>query len=319
MGAINADCLYQVNELVLDGETVIDRVKVTPGGSAANTIYGLARLGIKTGFIGAVGDDEQGKASIESFETASVDTSQIQIKRGEKTGYTLCLSDKLGKRSIYVSSGANSLFEWRDINWNYLSQAKVVHFSSFVDDRQFNIQVELAQKLPASAKVSFAPGMLYAARGIEALSPLLKRTHILFINKEEVARLTSRDFIAGAEKCLQLGCQIVVVTLGEGLALEPGKVFSSYILHRGKEYKIESQPPHRQERGAEAIPRDFQSETTGAGDAFAAGFLFGLLKGNNLERCGKLGDKMAHYAMTKAGAREGLPELNTILSVTENH
>ncbi|MEA3442650.1 MAG: PfkB family carbohydrate kinase [Chloroflexota bacterium] len=314
MGAINIDCLCQVNEIVLDGETSIHHLKLTPGGSAANTIYGLSRLGIETGFIGATGDDEQGKASIESFETAGVDTSQVQTKKGKGTGYTLCLSDKLGRRSIYVSSGANSLLEWQDISISYLSQARVVHFSSFVDDKQFNIQLRLAEKLPAAVKFSFAPGMLYVNRGIKALSPLFKRTDILFSNKDEIERLTGKDFITGASECLQLGCQIVVVTLGAGAALEPGKAFSSYIRLRDKEYKLESQLRHLQLRSGEGIPGKSQPETTGAGDAFAAGFLFGLLKGKDLEQCGKLGDRMAYYAMTRTGARDGLPELSQFLA-----
>jgi ribokinase len=299
MGAINIDYLCQVKEIIIDGETVIERIKATPGGSAANTIYGLARLGISTRFIGAIGDDEDGKACLRDFEAVSVDTSQVQIKRGEKTGYTLCLSDKLGKRSIYVSPGANSLLDSRNVNLNYLNQAEIIHLSSFVDDTQFNIQLDLLKKLSNSTKVSFAPGMLYAVKGIKALSPLLQRTHILFINKEEMERLTEKDFKAGARECLDLSCQIVVVTLGEGSGLESGAVLSSYICDRNGEYEIEARFGHR----------EAPSETTGAGDAFAAGFLFGFLSRKSIEECGRLGDKMAHFAMSKIGAREGLPDV----------
>ncbi len=96
IGTINTDCLCQVEEIVTDGETIIDHIKTAPGGSAANTIYGLGKLGVKTGFVGAIGDDEKGRASIQAFETVGVDTIQIRIKEGKKTGYALCLSDKLG-------------------------------------------------------------------------------------------------------------------------------------------------------------------------------------------------------------------------------
>jgi len=321
IGAINIDCLCQVKELVTDGETVMEHIKTAPGGSAANTIYGLAKLGIRTGFIGATGDDEEGKASVRDLKAVGVDTSQIQIKKGEKTGYALCLSDKLGRRSIYVLPGANNLLDWQDISLTYLNQAKIVHLSSFVEDKQFNIQIELVEKLSNSVKISFAPGMLYAIKGIKALLPLLTRTHILFINRGEIEQLTGKDFTSGAKECLGLGCQIVVVTLGKGLASESGKVFTSYICHGKEEYKIESRPRHCEafplrhceERSDEAIPGEAQPEATGAGDAYASGFLFGFLKGENLQQCGQLGDTMARYAMSKAGAREGLPGLNAIL------
>jgi len=302
MGAINTDCLCQVREIVTDGESVIDHIKAAPGGSAANTVYGLAKLGIRAGFIGATGDDTEGRTSIRDFESVGVDTSGIQIKKGEKTGYALCLSDKLSKRSIYILPGANNLLDWQDINLDYVNQTKMIHLSSFVNDKQFNIQTELVEKLPASVKISFAPGMLYATKGIKPLSPLLAKTHILFTNREEMEQLTSMDFSAGAKKCLSLGCQIVVVTLGRGLPLAPGKTFSSYICHASREYKIE---PQKQIRKA-------QPEATGAGDAFATGFLFGFLKGRSLEQCGQLGDMIARHALSKAGAREGLPTLPEI-------
>lgn len=302
IGAINTDCLCQVEEIVTDGETIIDHVKTAPGGSAANTIYGLAKLGVKTGFIGAIGNDEKGKTSVQALETAGVNTSQIRIKEGEKTGYALCLSDKLGRRSIYVLPGANNLLDWQDIDLNYVNKAKMVHLSSFADDRQFNIQIELAEKLPNSVKISFAPGMLYAIKGIKTLSPLLTKTHILFINREEMEQLTGKDFATGAKECLKLGCQIVVVTLGRGLALESGRAFTSYICHGKKEHRIESQKQIW----------ETQPEATGAGDAFAAGFLLGFLKKKNLEQCAQLGDIIAHYALSKTGAREGLPTLSKI-------
>ena len=63
-GALNMDYLYGVKQTVLDGEVPIDHIKAAPGGSAANTIYGLAKLGVRTGFVGAIGDDEQGETCL---------------------------------------------------------------------------------------------------------------------------------------------------------------------------------------------------------------------------------------------------------------
>jgi len=308
MGALNIDYLYRVNDIILDGETSIESIMTAPGGSAANTIYGLAKLGVKSGFIGVTGNDEGGKTSLESLATVGVDTSQIQAKEGEKTGQSLCLSDKRGRRSLYISAGANNLLEWQDVHLSYLEHARIIHLSSFVNDRQFNLQIELAQKLPASVKVSFSPGMLYASRGMKALSPLLKRTHILFVNKGEIELLTGREFISGAEECIKSGCHIVVVTMGKGIALESGKTFTCYIRHGDKTHKIE---PHF--APGEASP--LHPEGTGAGDAFAAGFLFGFLRGKDMPQCGTLGNNMALHAINQSGAREGLPTLPQITAL----
>ena len=297
-GALNMDYLYGVKQTVLDGEVPIDHIKAAPGGSAANTIYGLAKLGVRTGFVGAIGDDEQGETCLKELQDIGVDTTYIRIKKGKKTGLALCISDELGRRAIYVLPGANSLLNSRDIDVNYLSQAEIIHFSSFVDEQQFNIQAELLEKLSGSVKISFAPGMLYAAKGILALSPLLRKSDILFINKDELEKLTGEDFMSGAKKCLKQGCQIIVVTLGKGLTLEPGKVITGYICAKDHEYKVET-----------AVDFGGQPDSTGAGDSFAAGFLFGLVKQRRLDECGRLGDTMAHFAMREIGARAGLPTL----------
>jgi len=301
-GAMNMDYLYRVKKITAEGEQVVEDFKLMPGGSAANTIYRLAKLEINTGFVGVVGEDENGKALLEDFEVVGVNTSQIQIKKRAKTGSTLCLSDKSGKRALYVLPNANSLFNTKDINLDYLKQAKIVHLSSFANDEQFNVQINMARELTTSIKIAFAPGMLYALKGLGTLAPLIKRTHILFTNKPEIEQLTGKDFKAGAKDCLSQGCHIIVITLGKGSTTKKGDIITSYICSDSEECKIK----------AEAPASRLQLETTGAGDAFAAGFLFGFLKGRKLEECGLLGNIMAQSAIGNLVAREGALSLAQI-------
>jgi ribokinase len=298
-GAMNIDHLYKVDEIVADREQLVGGFESLPGGSAANTIYGLANLGIKAGFVGAIGIDDDGEELIKDFKAVAVDTSRIRVKQEEKTGSTICLSDRLGGRAIYVSPGANNLLGPEDIDLAYLNQAQMVHLSSFVDDRQFNLQVDVTEKLSISVMVSLAPGMLYVARGLKALVPLLKRTHIVFMNREEIERLTGESFSAGARELVKSGCRIVVITLGKGLAKGKDRMVMAYIYDGNGKYEVES------EKASSKSPL----ETTGAGDAFAAGFLFGFLKGKKLEECGLLGDIMASFAIREVGARKGLSTL----------
>ena len=297
LGALNIDHLYKVERILDDGETVVKEAQSSPGGSAANTIYGLAKLGVNTGFTGVVGDDADGKIMVQDFQKVGVDTGQIRVKRGTKTGSVLCLSDKLGRRSLYVMPGANSLLSSEDIDLGYLSQARLLHLSSFVDEQQFEMQKRLLRDLPSSVKVSFAPGNLLTARGLSCLAPLISRTHILFLNRDEIRQLTGADFPSGAQECLSQGCQIVVVTLGKGIVAPDGRRLSYYIATQQVKYEVEKQ----EEPG---LPT---AETTGAGDAFAAGFLYGFVKGKNLQKCGVLGDVVAHFCLSKPGARAGLP------------
>jgi len=300
-GAMNIDGLYRVDELVVDGEQLVTDFDSLPGGSAANTIYGLAKLGVKTGFVGAVGNDEAGKELLNDFKVAAVDTGKIRVK-GTATGSTICLSDKLGRRAIYVSPGANNLLSSKDIDVAYFNNARVVHLTSFADDRQFKLQVDLVKRLKKSASVSLAPGMLYTVKGLKALMPLLERTHIAFMNREEIECLTGKDFRAGTRELMQLGCRIVVVTLGKGLAESRAGMMTARICDEKREYYI----------GSEKVSPKSALESTGAGDAFAAGFLFGFLKGKSVEECGLLGDIMAGFVIREVGARAGFPTLSRL-------
>ena len=301
-GAMNIDHLYKVDEIVADGEQSVNGFESLPGGSAANTIYGLAKLGVKAGFVGAIGIDDDGEELIKDFKNVAVDTSQIRIKQEVKTGSTICLSDRLGGRAIYVSPGANNLLGPEDIDLAYLNQSQMVHLSSFADDRQFNLQVGVTEKLSISVTVSLAPGMLYVTRGLKALVPLLERAHIVFMNREEIERLTGDGFKSGAREIVKSGCRIVVVTLGKGL--DKGKVgmVTAYIYDGKEEYEVES----------EKVTSKLPLESTGAGDAFAAGFIFGFLRGKRLEECGLLGDIMASFGIRAIGARKGLPTLSQL-------
>ena len=301
LGALNIDHIYKVEHILDDGEAVVLDTCLSPGGSAANTIYGLAKLGMKTGFSGVVGDDDGGRILLQDFQQVGVDITNIRVKKGAKTGSVLCLSDKLGRRSLYVLPGANNLLTINDLDFTHINQARMLHLSSFADDRQFKVVLELVDKLDSSVKLSFAPGALYAVKGLKALAPILKRTHLLFINENEIRQLTGEDVIGGAESCLRQGCQKVVVTVGTGKRLRKA-IAVGYIRDAEHEYIIE---PVSRDIGAGV-------DTTGAGDAFAAGFLYGLLKGKGLEECGRLGNIVAQFCITKIGAREGLPTLNQL-------
>ncbi|MBA7660083.1 Ribokinase [subsurface metagenome] len=301
LGALNIDHIYKVERILDDGEAVVTEAALFPGGSAANTIYGLAKLRVRTGFTGVVGDDAEGKILVQDFQKAGVDTSQIRLKHGTQTGSVLCLSDRLGKRSLYVIPGANNLLAIDDLDLTYINQARMLHISSFVDDRQFKILLELMEELDSSIKVSFTPGALYAAKGLKALTPILARTRVLFVNQSEIAQLTKGDITAGVESCLKQGCHIVVVTLGKG-TIWKNVTATSYIRDIENEYIVE--PSKRNILSA--------IDTTGAGDAFATGFICGLLNGKRLEVCGRLGDIIAQFSISKMGARAGLPTFNEL-------
>ena len=309
LGAMNMDYLCHVESILQDGEAAIKEFALSPGGSAANTVYGLAKLGHGAGFIGAVGDDENGQLLTRSLRHAGVDTSRIKVMRGANSGMVVALSDTLGRRSLYVLTGANCLLSLDATDVECVNQAELLHLSSFADSVQFDASIDLVRRLKPSVKISFAPGALYATLGLRNLASVLERTDILFLNRSEIQELTDLDVMAGAEVCLKSGVRTVVVTLGAGMEIQTGKGARrrtvnalSYIRDSRREYFIEGNVSNEMKL----------VEATGAGDAFAAGFLHGWLSKKDWQTCGLLGDLAARFSMRKLGAREGLPTVGQL-------
>lgn len=295
-GALNYDRLYIVKKIPAAGEEIVtSKIVEDAGGSAANTIVGLSRLELKSGFIGIVGNDDEAKLIMNAFETDKVDTSNISVTSSGRTGSVVGLVDKNGDRSLVVNPGVNNSLEISDINIGYAKKTRVIHLSSFVGSKQLGEQIELlriVKKDRPEIKISFSPGMIYARKGMEELYPIIKETHVLFLAENEVKLLTGLEITQTGrtlEKVgkvfLNRGVKLVAVTLG---------TIGCYVTDGETSRFIASHSPKK------------VVDTTGAGDAFAAGFLFGLLKNKDLGICGEYGNRVASECITKYGARKGL-------------
>jgi len=215
-GALNVDMLFKVDRLAgAEEERFIEDYTEVCGGSAANTVVGLARLGCKVGFIGKVANDREGKLQIDCFSDEGVDTSGIiQAKQG-KSGSVLGFVDKKGARALYINSGVNDTIEPREINYSYLSQTKFLHQSSFVGEKSFRAQKKLLAALPNDVKISFDPGSVYAQKGFAAIEPIIRSSYVLMPNAVELELLTGEaDYCKGADLIIGLGVKIVAVKLG---------------------------------------------------------------------------------------------------------
>ncbi len=288
-GALNLDRLHKVNKIAAENEeTYIENITQDAGGSAANTIYALAKLGMSTGFIGAIGDDVEGEFLLNSLKETGVDLSGIGVRKGKKTGVVNVFIDPSGERAMYVYPGANSNIKMEDLSLEYLNKSELLHMTSFAEDEQLVVQKELLAKegLSHDIKVSFAPGSLYVQKGLNAIIPIIEKSYIIFLNQDEVEILTARGYPEGAEFLHNKGCNIVVITLRESGCYIKSVEGSLHV---------------------DAIKSDVV-DTTGAGDAFVAGFLYGLISDNLLEKCGLLGNALASKCITKVGARIGLPD-----------
>jgi ribokinase len=176
-GALNVDKLFKVNKIVAaDEEGFITDCEEACGGSAANTIVGLARLGCKVGFIGKVGDDREGKMLLDDFRKEGVDTGGVTCAGEGRSGVAMGFVDQKGDRTLYIDPGVNDMIDLDPKDWKYASQSKFLHLTSFVGEKSFQAQEQLAARLPESVRVSLDPGELYARKGWHRLESLMKRS-----------------------------------------------------------------------------------------------------------------------------------------------
>jgi len=294
-GALNVDRIYSVERIPgKDEEVFVKELQKHPGGSAANTLAGLARLGMETGALGIIGDDADGLFILEDLKKEGVDIHGIirrTIGAFSRTGKAFILSDAEGNRAIIIDPGANDTISYEEIDIEYIKKSRLLHITSFAcknGENSFLTQKKLVKEI--SITVSFDPGNLYAHKGLNALKDIIEKTEVFMPNNKELKILTGKDYVRGAEEIISLGADIVVVKLGgKGCYITNGKS------------SVEIPPFH-----VKVV------DTTGAGDAFNAGFLYAYLNGMDLEYCGKLGNLIAAHCVQKTGARMGLPFHNQI-------
>jgi len=284
-GALNLDKIYTVGEIAGAGqETFVESLTVSPGGSAANTIAGLARLGSKTGYIGKLANDQEGRYLLDNLKRDGTDTSGIIISRNGRSGVCVGFVDHSGERALYIDPGVNDDLISREVGVAYADSSQILHLTSFVGDAPFDAQRHLV-KMSKKAWISLDPGELYAKRGLLALYPILKRTSVFLPNEKELRSMTKKGYRRGSKDLLARGVETVAVKLAER---------GCYVSDGTEGYLI---PAYKRKA----------KDTTGAGDAFCAGFLYGLLNEKDLYVCGKLGNFVASRCISEYGARNGLP------------
>jgi ribokinase len=284
-GGLNVDKLFKVNKIAkAEGENYIKDCEEACGGSAANTIVGLARLGCNVGFIGKVADDREGKMLVEDFCREGVDIKGVIHSKHGRSGTAMGFVDEKGDRALYVDPGVNDAIEFNEIDMRYTFQTRFLHLTSFIGEKSFQTQKKIVEVLPQNVKLSLDPGELYARKGA-MLEPIIEKTFVLMPNLNELEMLTkTADYRKGANVLLKKGAEIVAIKLGsKGCYVTDGR--ENHIVEPFKVKVV---------------------DTTGAGDAFCAGFLYG---------CGRLGNFVASRCIMKMGARPGLPHLKDLKSL----
>ncbi len=270
----------EMNEII---KMASSKPSMVPGGSAANTIFGLAELGLPTAFLGKVGNDNEGRFYVERYAGMGGDIGHFKKTADKPTGRCLSMVTPDSERTMRTDLGAASLLSPEDIAEENFSGIGLVHIEGYLLFNRPLLQkiLEIAKKHTCKISLDLAS---YEVVGIskDVLPDMLtKYVDIVFANEDEAAAFTGTKDMDRALDVLSEYCGTAIVKLGKK---------GSIIRSGGEKVTI----------SAELV--DKPVDTTGAGDLWASGFLYGFLNGKSLADSGKFASLVSAEVVKVMGA-----------------
>jgi sugar/nucleoside kinase (ribokinase family) len=257
------------------------------GGSAANTMAGLASLGGKGLFVGKVKDDALGRAFQDSMREIGVHYDTPMARDGASSACSVIVVTSDGHRSMNTYLGASREMTPADVDADAVANAAVLYIEGYLWDAPeakaaINKAIAAAKKGGARIALTLSDPFCVGRNRAEFLELLRNDLDIVFANEEEAKMLFEVDDFDHVFQAMRPWPGIAALTRSE----------KGCVVARGNEVHV-----------IDAVPGVTVLDTTGAGDQFAAGFLYGLTHGKGLADCGRLGAMAAAEVIAHYGAR----------------
>ena len=269
------------------------------GGSAANTMVGMASFGGRAGYIGKVVDDDLGRVFAHDMRAVGVAFGAPPApRRGEApTGRCIIVVTPDAERTMNTYLGASSFLEPADLDEQMIAAGQVLYMEGYLFDRDdakaaFRRAAAVAHQHGRQVSLTLSDSFCVDRHRDDFRDLVGNDIDVLFGNRAELVSLYQTDTFEEACRVVRSECALAVITTGA-----QGSIVVS--------------PDGIQE--VPARPVDRVLDTTGAGDLFAAGFLFGLTNGRSLAECADLGAVAAAEVISHVGPRP-LVELRTLVS-----
>lgn len=260
---------------------------ITSGGSGANTIAGLASFGASAGYIGKIADDELGHQFMREMMAAGVPFHTRPLTEGPATARSIIFVTDDGHRSMNTFLGASVLFTKEDVSAEMVRNGSILYLEGYLFDKD-----EAKEAFVHAAEIAKAAGRKVAVtmsdrfcvdRHRASFRHLVKGfADIVFANEAELKSLYETEDFDAALSALQADCAVAAVTRSEK---------GSVVIGEGAPVVVPAEPVAR------------VVDTTGAGDQYAAGFLFGIARGLPLATCAHLGHIAAAEVISHFGPR----------------
>lgn len=295
IGAAIIDVLAgPVNDnILLNGSTPMETVRLSFGGDALNEAVILSQLGVKTELISKVGNDDAGKQVLNFLKDRQVGTN-VKVEEGLETGINVVLIDKDGERRFLTNpSGSLRKLAEEDIMEKLDTAADIVCLASMFVSPLFDIPAmeRVFRKIKSKPGRILVADMTTAKNGetLKDIAGLLPYIDYIIPNETEAERLTGeKDAFRNAELFLEHGANCVIIKRGaKGCLIKTSE----------KEITV---PVYK---NAKAV------DTTGAGDSFVAGFIWGLKNGMPQEECARFGCAVASCTVEVVGANAAIKSL----------
>jgi sugar/nucleoside kinase (ribokinase family) len=276
------------------GETLYAAMKErvqTPGGSVANTMAGLGALGLRTGFIGRVRDDALGRFYADEMEKDGTSFVNAPVSGGElPTSRSMIFVSPDGERSMNTYLGISAELNPEDVAEDVAGEAEIIFLEGYLFDKDKGKEAFLKAARTCRANggragIAISDPFCVERHRADFLTLIENELDFVIGNEAEIRSLYQNDDLEADLKAVGAICPLVVCTRsGDGVS----------ILKEG----VRSDIP---------VEKIVPVDATGAGDQFAAGFLFGLSTGRDMETCGRMGTVAAREVITHVGPR---PEAN---------
>ncbi|WP_413743636.1 adenosine kinase [Synechococcus sp. MIT S9451] len=259
----------------------------TSGGSAANTLAGLAQLGSKAGFIGRVRDDQLGTIFSHDIRAVGTRFETPAATEGPSTARCLILVTPDAQRTMCTYLGASVQLEPEDLDLSMVREAKVLYLEGYLWDspaakRAFIAAAETCRKGGGQVALSLSDGFCVDRHRDSFLELVNGHVDVLFANEDEITSLYGTDDFEAALAQVKGCCQVAALTRSEQ---------GSVVLSGDQRWDIP------------AYSLGTLVDTTGAGDLYAGGFLHGYTQDLPLETCGNIGSICAGQVVTQLGPR----------------
>jgi len=267
--------------------SAMDERVQTPGGSVANTIAGIGSLGLATGFIGRVRDDELGHFYADAMTREGIDFVNAPVAGGElPTSRSMIFVSPDGERSMNTYLGISAELGPDDVDESVAAGAEVVFLEGYLFDKDkgkdaFIRTARACRAAGGKAGIAISDPFCVERHRADFVSLIENEMDFVIGNEAEIRSLYQDNDLEADLARVAAACPLVVCTRsGDGVS----------IMHGGKRTDI-------------PVTKIVPVDATGAGDQFAAGFLFGLVSGRDMETCGRMGNVCAAEVISHIGPR----------------